>query len=84
MRRETKKYLGDIAQAAELIAQFTAGKTFDDYTADAMRRPAVERQFEIVNGCSSVGTGPEGASWRRIPPPAPAPVKSICRPLMGS
>lgn len=48
MRRETKKYLGDIAQAAELIAQFTAGKTFDDYMADAMLRAAVERQFEII------------------------------------
>jgi uncharacterized protein with HEPN domain len=48
MQRETKKYLGDIAQAAELIAQFTAGKTFDDYMADAMVRAAVERQFEII------------------------------------
>jgi uncharacterized protein with HEPN domain len=48
MRRETRKYLGDIAQAAELIAQFTAGKTFDDYMADAMLRAAVERQFEII------------------------------------
>ena len=48
MQRETNKYLQDIAQAAELIAQFTGGKTFDDYTADAMLRAAVERQFEII------------------------------------
>ncbi|HXZ89230.1 MAG TPA: DUF86 domain-containing protein [Candidatus Binataceae bacterium] len=48
MPPETKKYLEDIARAAELIAQFTAGKTFADYMQDPMLRAAVERQFEIV------------------------------------
>ena len=48
MRHETKKYLYDVAQAAELIAQFTAGKTFADYLADPMLRAAVERKFEII------------------------------------
>lgn len=48
MRHEAKKYLEDIARAADLIAQFTAGKTFAEYTADTMLRAAVERQFEIV------------------------------------
>lgn len=48
MRRELRKYLFDIEQACELLAQFTAGKVFADYTADPMLRSAVERQFEII------------------------------------
>lgn len=48
MQHETKKYLDDVAKAAELIAQFTAGKTLADYMKDTMLRAAVERQFEIV------------------------------------
>ena len=48
MRHEAKKYLYDITQAAELIARFTAGKTFADYLEDPMLRAAVERKFEII------------------------------------
>ncbi len=48
MRLEAKKYLYDIREAAELIADFTAGKTLADYQGNAMLRSAVERQFEIV------------------------------------
>jgi len=48
MQLEAKKYLYDIAEAAEQIAAFTAGKAFADYEGDAMLRSAVERQFEIV------------------------------------
>lgn len=48
MRREAKRYLYDIAQAAELIGQFTASKTFQDYLNDPMLRAAVERKFEVI------------------------------------
>lgn len=48
MQLEAKKYLYDIAQAAQLISVFTAGKTFPDYQGDAMLRSATERQFEII------------------------------------
>jgi uncharacterized protein with HEPN domain len=45
---EVRKYLFDIAQACDLLTRFTKGKTFRDYSADALLRSAVERQFEVV------------------------------------
>lgn len=48
MLLEAKKYLFDVQQAAARLAEFTAGKTFEDYRNDAMLRAAVERQFEII------------------------------------
>lgn len=35
-------------RATELLAEFSNGKSFTDYLADAMLRSAVERQFEII------------------------------------
>jgi uncharacterized protein with HEPN domain len=48
MQRDGRKYLDDIAHAAQLITRFTAGKGFDDFASDAMLRAAVEREFEII------------------------------------
>lgn len=48
MRLEAQKYLYDIRQAADLLAEFTAGKQLTDYTREPMTRAAVERQFEII------------------------------------
>ena len=48
MRSEAKRYLYDIQQAATLLDEFTGGKGYADYEADAMLRAAVERQFEII------------------------------------
>lgn len=47
-RTEVRKLLFDVAEACELVQQFTAGKTFEDYATDAFLRSAVERQFEII------------------------------------
>jgi uncharacterized protein with HEPN domain len=48
MRIESKKYLYDMARAAELALAFVRDKSFADYEADPMLRSAVERQLEIV------------------------------------
>jgi uncharacterized protein with HEPN domain len=45
---EVRKYLFDIAQACDLLAEFTKEKTFEDYSADPLLRSGVERQFEII------------------------------------
>jgi uncharacterized protein with HEPN domain len=37
---EVRKYLFDIAQACDLLTQFTNGKTFTHYSADALLRSA--------------------------------------------
>lgn len=48
MQREAKAYLWDIANAAESIRGFTAGKELNDYLQDEMLRAAVERKFGVV------------------------------------
>jgi uncharacterized protein with HEPN domain len=46
--RDSKTFLFDVQQAAAAIAEFTSGKTLDDYRADRLLRSGVERQFEII------------------------------------
>ena len=48
MPPDRRTYLWDALAAAELLFEFGAGKTLDDYNADALLRSGVERQFEIV------------------------------------
>lgn len=48
MHNDVRKYLFDMQQACERIADYTQGKSFEDYLQDSMLRSAVERQFTIV------------------------------------
>lgn len=48
MRPETPKLLEDVRCAAAYILEKTNGKSLDDYLADDLLRPAVERNFEII------------------------------------
>lgn len=48
MRLESRKYLYDMHEAAQLAAQFIGGKNFQDYQKDAMLRLAIERAFSIL------------------------------------
>lgn len=48
MPRDLRAYLYDIAEACDLVADFTDGKSAGDYSADPLVRSAVERQLEIV------------------------------------
>lgn len=48
MQRDPRTYLWDALRAAELLAEFSKGKSFADYQADALLSSAVERQFEII------------------------------------
>jgi uncharacterized protein with HEPN domain len=69
---EVRKYLFDIAQACNLLTQFTGGKTFTDCSADALLRSAAERQFEVVGEAlnQALHLYPDLTSrvsdWRRI------------------
>lgn len=53
MQLEAKTYLFDIGQAGNHLFAFTAGRTREDYLADAYLRSAVERQLEIIGEATS-------------------------------
>jgi uncharacterized protein with HEPN domain len=48
MQRDAKAYLWDIANAADGIRAFTAGKDLEAYLQDDLLRAAVERKFGVI------------------------------------
>jgi uncharacterized protein with HEPN domain len=48
MPHNAQSLLDDVRQAAQLIHDFTVGRSPTDYTTDAMLRAAVEREFIII------------------------------------
>ncbi len=69
--KQPSNYLWDARDAAQRIARFTAGRSYDDYLADEMLRSAVERQFEII--------GEAFAGLRRAAPELAAGVPNLLR-----
>jgi uncharacterized protein with HEPN domain len=47
-QRDPYTYLWHAHDAAENVLRFTKGRTFEEYTGDALLRSGVERQLEIV------------------------------------
>jgi uncharacterized protein with HEPN domain len=48
LREEARTRVRHIADAAETIAEWTRGQTFDDYASSLRLRAAVERLFTII------------------------------------
>lgn len=48
MTPRSRAFLHDIRTAVNLVVQFTAAKSLNEFVADPLRRSAVERQLEIV------------------------------------
>ena len=66
MPRDTRDLLTDVRTAAGLIEQFTAGRGLPEYTADALLRTGVERQFIVI--------GEALGQLERVDPTAVAPI----------
>ena len=63
--------LQDILEAIAAIAEYTAGKTFDDYVAERMLRDAVERNIERISEASrhlpkSLRAKHPGIPWQKV------------------
>ena len=67
MRRDARAYLWDVREAADAIASFTQGRSFDDYAGDLMFRSAVERQLAIIGEALSQLARMDRALAARIP-----------------
>lgn len=67
MRLEERSLLFDISEACLLILQFTSGKNFAEYSADAVCRSAVERQFITIGEALNRLTKLNPAIPARIP-----------------
>lgn len=67
MRPDVAKRLVDALAACRAIAQFTVGTTFDQYSASALLRSAVERQFEIVGEALSRAAAADSSLTARLP-----------------
>jgi uncharacterized protein with HEPN domain len=69
--RSARARLGDIVLSIDEIGRFFAGKTFDDFTTDALVHDAVVRNLEIISEASrhlggSVRAQTPEIQWRKV------------------
>lgn len=67
MRLETQKFLFDVLEAVNLIAEFCADETYERYSVSAYLRSAVERQFITAGEALSQLTKIDAATFERVP-----------------
>jgi uncharacterized protein with HEPN domain len=67
MEPESRKFLYDMREAARLLARFSEGKTFEEYTGDPMLRSAVERQFKILGEALAQLNRHDPETAKRVP-----------------
>ena len=67
MQRDARAWLSDILTACDLLAEFTKGKTFDDYAADALLRSAsnVNSRSSVRLSASPYGINPSSRPVHR-------------------
>lgn len=67
MKRDPKALLWDARDAADVIADITAQKSYADFDRDVVLRSAVERQFEIVGEALAQLARVDAEMAKRIP-----------------
>jgi uncharacterized protein with HEPN domain len=67
MRRDPRAFLWDAREAGARIEEFIGGLTFEAYSASALVRSAVERQFEIIGEALSQLAKSDPALAARVP-----------------
>ena len=71
MPRDYRVLLEDIAEAVQVIGEFTAGMTRDDLAADRKTRDAVIRNLEVIGEAvkklpDEMKSGHADIEWKRI------------------
>ena len=68
MPPEIAKFLHDIFVACQLLEDFTRGKSFADFQADALLRAGVEREFITIGEALMQADKLDGADTSFLPP----------------
>lgn len=67
MRLEAQKYLFDVLEALNLVAEYCADETYERYAVSSMLRAAVERQFITAGEALAQMARIDPTAFERIP-----------------